>query len=119
MRERKSRPVRRSATAANRKAPSTVKRDYAEELIDLVTGAANSRELPVFLTGFAVRAAEMLQAEWAGVGEILGTKVELYTGDTAFPSGELDRNWLLDNVNRKRPGLEILPTTAGASYCAF
>jgi PAS domain S-box-containing protein len=119
MRERKSRPVRRSATTANRKAPSTLKRDYAEELIDLVTGAANSRELPVFLTGFAVRAAEMLQAEWAGVGEILGTKVELYTGDTAFPSDELDKNWLLDNVKRKRPGLEILPTTADASYCAF
>jgi len=119
MRERKSRPIRRSATAANRKAPGTVKRDYAEELIDLVTGAANSRELPVFLTGFAVRAAEMLQAEWAGVGEILGTKVELYTGDTAFPSGELDKNWLLDNVKRKRSGLEILPTTADSSYCAF
>lgn len=119
MRERKSRPVRRSATAANRKAPSTVKRDYAKELIDLVTGAANSRELPVFLAGFAVRTAEMLQAEWAGVGEILGNKVELYTGDTAFPSAELDKGWLLDNVKRKRPGLEILPTSADAHYCAF
>jgi two-component system NtrC family sensor kinase len=118
MRERKTIPIRRSAAAKNRTLPAT-KRDYAKELMDLVTEAANSRELPVFLSGFASRAAAMLEAEWAGVAEILGSKVDLYTEAKSFPHEDIDRDWLLENVTRKRSGLDVLATSERASYCAF
>jgi len=77
--------------------------------MDLVVEAAKSRDLPVFLAGFAARATQMLKAEWGGVGEILGSKVEMYSQGTEFPGGEGEREWVAQNVTRKRPGLEVLP----------
>ena len=118
MRERKSLPIRRSPAISGR----TVTRgrhDYAKELMDLVTEAASSRKLPAFLTEFSSRAATLLDAEWAGVGEIQGARVELHTDAKAFPHQVLDKDWLLENIDRKRTRLEILPTSGQSSYCAF
>jgi len=87
--------------------------------MDLVVEAARSRDLPVFLASFAGQATEMLKAEWGGVGEILGSAVELYSQGKEFPGGESERTWVLENVKRKRPGLEVLPLGDLAKYCAF
>jgi len=119
MRDRKKFRVRRPAAARGQENSGQSKRDYSQELMDLVVEAAKSRDLPVFLAGFAARATEMLNSEWGGVGEILGSKVELYSQGTEFPGGERERAWVLENVRRKRPGLEVLPLGETAKYCAF
>ena len=91
MRERKSISARRPAAASGRKTTGRPKHDYSKELMELVVEAANSRVLPEFLRGFAERAAEMLDAEWAGVGEILGNRVEIYARPADFPANEKER----------------------------
>src|SRR5271169_3111776 len=107
MRGRKIISTRRSAAALSRKLPDHAKTDHAKELMDLAVAAANSKELPAFLAAFASRAAEMLGAEWGGVGEILGNRVELYSPAKDFPSGKKDWDWLLHNVRVQRPGLQV------------
>lgn len=87
--------------------------------MDLVVEATNSRELPAFLAGFAARATRMLGAEWGGVGEIRGNKVEIYSQMQGFPASEVERHWLVANIDRRRSGLEVLPLGDGPSYCAF
>lgn len=87
--------------------------------MDLVVEAAKSRDLPVFLAGFAARATEMLKAEWGGVGEILGSKVEMYSQGREFPGGSGEREWVAQNVTRKRLGLEVLPLGETEKYCGF
>ncbi len=87
--------------------------------MELVTEAANSRELPVFLAGFAARAAEMLKANWGGVGEIVGSKVHIYARGMSLPSPEVDRLWLEDNLKQKRSGLEVLPLAKTGAFCCF
>ena len=87
--------------------------------MDLVVEAAKSRDLPVFLAGFAARATEMLKAEWGGVGEILGSKVEMYSLGRKFPGGSGEREWVAQNVTRKRLGLEVLALGETEKYCAF
>src|SRR5208283_4003007 len=119
MRERKNLRVRRAAAVRGREISGHSKRGYSQELMDLVVQAAKSRDLPVFLAGFAARATEMLKAEWGGVGEILGSKVEMYSQGREFPGGEKEREWVVQNVTRKRPGLEVLPLRGTAKYCAF
>src|SRR5271157_3713308 len=119
MRERKKFRVRRPAAAHGREISGQSKRDYSQELMDLVVEAAKSRDLPVFLAGFAARATEMLRGEWGGVGEIQGSKVELYSQGTEFPGDEKQRAWVLQSAARKRPGLEVLPLGETAKYCAF
>ena len=88
MRERKSISARRTAAASGRKTTGRTKHDYFEELMELVVEAANSRVLPDFLRGFAERAVKMLDAEWAGVGEIVGSRVEIYARPSEFPTPE-------------------------------
>src|SRR5208337_763425 len=119
MRERKNLRVRRAAAVRGREISGHSKRGYSQELMDLVVQAAKSRDLPVFLAGFAARATEMLKAEWGGVGEILGSKVEMYSQGREFPGGEKECEWVVQNVTRKRPGLEVLPLRGTAKYCAF
>src|SRR5712664_1804665 len=84
MRERKSISARRPAAASGRKTSGRPKHDYSKELMELVVEAANSRVLPEFLRGFAMRTAEMLDAEWAGVGEIWGTVWRFTRGGPIF-----------------------------------
>ena len=119
MRERKNLRVRRPAAARGREISGQSKRNYSQELMDLVVEAAKSRDLPVFLAGFAARATEMLKAEWGGVGEILGSKVEMYSQGREFPGGSGEREWVAQNVTRKRLGLEVLPLGETEKYCAF
>ncbi len=119
MRDRKKYRVRRPAAVRSPGSSGKSKHDYSQELMDLVVEAARSRDLPVFLASFAGQATEMLKAEWGGVGEILGSAVELYSQGKEFPGGESERAWVLENVKRKRPGLEVLPLGDLAKYCAF
>jgi len=119
MRERKKIQNRRSAAVRSRNSAARTIPDYAQEFMDLVGEAASSRDLPVFLAGFAARATKMLDADWGGVGEIQGSKVEMYGANQEFPGSEADRNWLAENITRKRRGLEVLPLGAGPLYCAF
>ncbi|HYA63868.1 MAG TPA: hypothetical protein VED66_11750, partial [Candidatus Sulfotelmatobacter sp.] len=74
----------------------------------LAVEAAHSRELPTFLAGLARRAAELLQAKWGGLGEILGNRVELHQPDAEFPASVEERTWVEENVVRRRSGLEVL-----------
>jgi two-component system NtrC family sensor kinase len=119
MRGRKNLRVRRAAAVRSREISGQSKRGYSQELMDLVVEAAKSRDLPVFLAGFAARATEMLKAEWGGVGEILGSKVEMYSQGREFPGGEEEREWVVQNVTRKRLGLEVLPLGETREHCAF
>src|SRR6202795_5043180 len=91
MRERKSVSARRPAAASGRKTPGQQKHDYSKEWMELVVEAANSRVLPEFLRCFAERTAEMLDAEWAGVGEIVGSRVEIYTRRPEDPANEKEQ----------------------------
>jgi two-component system NtrC family sensor kinase len=93
--------------------------DVSQEFVNLAVEAAHCRELPTFLAGLAARAAEMLQAQWGGLGEILGNRVELHRWKTAIPADEEDRNWLAQNVMQHRAGLEVLPWKGKGSYCVF
>ncbi len=119
MRERKSISARRPAAASGRKTSGRPKHDYSKELMELVVEAANSRVLPEFLRGFAERTAEMLDAEWAGVGEILGSRVEMYARTTDFPGNEKEREWLVHGLRQRRPGLEVLPLKRTGRHVAF
>jgi len=119
MRERKNLRARRAAAVRGREIPGDSRRGYSQKLMDLVVEAAKSRDLPVFLAGFAARATEMLKAEWGGVGEILGSRVEMYSQGREFPGGEAERKWVVQNVTAKRPGLEVLPLGETPKYCAF
>jgi PAS domain S-box-containing protein len=119
MRERKSIPASRPAAASARKTPGRPKHDYSKELMELVVEAANSRVLPEFLQGFAERAAEMLDAEWAGVGEIVGSRVETYTRSPGYPANEEEREWLAESLQQRRPGLEVLPLKRTGQDIAF
>ena len=87
--------------------------------MNLAVAAANSRELPAFLAGFASRAAEMLEPEWGGVGEIIGNRVELYSPAQEFPASKAAWDWLLINVSCKRAGLQVLPLPGSPGHCAF
>ncbi|HET7106933.1 MAG TPA: PAS domain S-box protein [Candidatus Acidoferrum sp.] len=119
MRERKSIAARRPAAPSGRKTPGRPKHDYSKELMELVVEAANSRVLPEFLRRFAERTAEMLDAEWAGVGEIVGSRVEIYAPTPDFPANEKEREWLAQSLRRRRPGLEVLPLKRLGQYIAF
>src|SRR5579862_2966574 len=109
MRERKSIPPRRPAATSGRKSPGSLKHDYSKELMELVVEAANSRVLPEFLRGFAQRSAEILDTDWACVGEIVGSRVEIYSRQPDYPINEKEREWLVQGLQQKRPGLEVLP----------
>jgi PAS domain S-box-containing protein len=87
--------------------------------MNLAVAAANSRELPAFLAGFASRTAEMLDAQWGGVGELIGSRVELYSPAQEFPAGHAVWDWLLLNIAYKRDGLQVLPLPEGLGHCAF
>jgi len=119
MRERKKIRVPRAAVARGRNVSVPSRRDYSQELMDLVVEAAKSRDLPVFLAGFAARAMEMLNAEWGGVGEIKGSKIEMYSQGREFPGDSRQWEWLEQNVTRKRPGREVLPFGETRKHCAF
>jgi len=84
-----------------------------------VVEAANSRVLPEFLRRFAERTAEMLDASWAGVGEIVGSRVEIYSPEAGYPADEEARGWLVQNLRQKRLGLEVLPLGRGGLHIAF
>jgi len=119
MREPKSISARRPAAASGRKTAGRPKHDYSKELMELVVEAANSRVLPEFLRGFAQRSAKMLDAEWAGVGEIVGSRVEIYSRRPEYPTNEKEREWLVQGLRQKRPGLEVLPLKRTGQHIAF
>jgi len=119
MRGRKTTTSRRSSAVRGRTHSGQVASDYAQELMNLAVAAANSRELPAFLAGFASRAAEMLDAQWVGVGEIIGSRVELYSPVQEFPASPAVWDWLLLNIPCKRDSLEVVTVPAGAGHCAF
>jgi PAS domain S-box-containing protein len=91
----------------------------ARELMNLAVEAAHCRQLPTFLAGFAIRAAELLRAEWGGVGEILGTRVELHSPEETIPADRSERVWIEENILRNRSGLEILISPAKKVPFAF
>ncbi len=113
MRERKRISARRPAAASSRKKSARPKHDYSQELMELSVEAANSRVLPEFLRKFASRTAEMLAADWAAVAEILGSRVEVYSRSAEFPVAGRDRDWLIESLGQKRPGLESMSLRGG------
>jgi PAS domain S-box-containing protein len=119
MREPKSISARHPAAASGRKTAGRPKHDYSKELMELVVEAANSRVLPEFLRGFAQRTAEMLDTEWACVGEIVGSRVEIYSRRPDYPINEKEREWLVQGLQQKRPGLEVLPLKRTGQHVAF
>src|ERR1700739_1696506 len=119
MREPKSISARRPAAASGRKTAGRPKHDYSKELMELVVEAANSRVLPEFLRGFARRSAEMLDTEWARVGKIVGSRVEIYSRQPDYPINEKEREWLAQSLRRRRPGLEMLPLMRTGQHFAF
>ena len=119
MRGRKIIPKR---DMANRRGPTVrghERSDHALELIDLVVEAARSRELPAFLASFAGRAAEMLEADWGVLGEIRGNKVELHGPERSRPHLAQYHALLMENVIRRRAGLEVLAGKGRSTYLAF
>jgi len=119
MRDRKRISARRSPAASSRKLSVRPDHDYSQELMELAVEAANSRVLPEFLRKFAERSAEMLQAEWAAVGEIIGNRVELYSPQLKSPIAGKEREWLIECLAQRRPGLEILPLPCGGQHIAL
>ena len=109
------RPVSTRRSNKKQQAPA----DVSHELMKLAVEAAHSRELPTFLAGLARRAAELLQAKWGGLGEILGNRVELHQPDAEFPASVEERTWVEENVVRRRSGLEVLKWKQNGSFCAF
>ena len=85
----------------------------------LAVEAASCRALPVFLANLAERAAVLLHAEWGGLSEILGSRVELHQRDPEFPLPEECKSWIAENATKRRPGLEVLPRKEINSFCAF
>ena len=121
MRDSQRTPTRRqpSPLGAQRK-QIRLNPDYvSRELMTLAVEAAHCRQLPTFLAAFAKRAAELLQAEWGAVGEILGTRVELHEPEGAFTPSQAERTWLDENILRCRTGLQVLDCPKGESACAF
>jgi PAS domain S-box-containing protein len=81
--------------------------------------AAHCRQLPTFLSGFARRASELLQAEWGAVAEILKNRVELHKPEHAFVLNQAERDWLEENIPHRRSGLQVLPGPRKGLACAF
>jgi hypothetical protein len=119
MRESKSIPKQRPASHRSRKTADRAPMDVSQEFMNLAVEAAHCRELPTFLAGLAARAAEMLKADWGGLGEIIGNRVELHRQKKGTPANEEEQNWIAAKAIQRRPGLEILPWEAKGSYCAF
>ena len=119
MRDRKRISARRPSAASGRTFSAQSPRDYSLELMELVVEAANSRVLPEFLRKFAERAAEMLHADWAAVAELVSTRVEVYAPQPEFPVAGKERDWLMESLVHKRPGLETLPLPRGGRFAAF
>ena len=61
----------------------------------------------------------MMDAQWGGVGEIIGNRVELYSPAREFPASQAIWDWLLQNISCKRSGLQVSPLPEGKSQCAF
>jgi PAS domain S-box-containing protein len=109
-------PARSSrATRSKHHAPYHV----SHELMNLAVEAAHCRQLPTFLVDFVRRASELLQAEWGALGEILKNRVELHQPDLSFPADSTERGWIEENILRRRPGLEVLPSPRQKLSCAF
>jgi len=87
--------------------------------MNLAVEAAHCRELPTFLAGLAARAADMLKAEWGGLGEIHGNRVELHRLKTEIPASNEERDWIKEQVTQHRTGLEVLPWQRKGFYCAL
>ena len=119
MRGRKTIPKRDMATRRGQTVRGHDRSDHALELIDLVVEAAKSRELPAFLAAFAGRAAEMLEADWGVLGEIRGNKVELHGPERSRPHLAQYHALLMENVIRRRAGLEVLAGKGRSTYLAF
>ena len=119
MRGRKIIPKRDMATRRGQTVEGHDRSDHALELIDLVVEAAKSRELPQFLAAFAGRAAEMLEADWGVLGEIRGNKVELHGPERSRPHLAEYHALLMENVIRRRAGLEVLAGKGRSTYLAF
>src|SRR5499427_1447450 len=119
MRGRKTIPKRDMATRCGQTERGPDRSDHALELIDLVVEAAKSRELPAFLAAFAGRAAEMLEAEWGVLGEIRGNKVELHGPERSRPHLAEYHALLMENVIRRRAGLEVLAGKGRSTYVVF
>jgi PAS domain S-box-containing protein len=103
------------ATGSKHRAPYHV----SHELMNLAVEAAHCRQLPAFLVDFVRRAAELLQADWGALGEILKNRVELHQPDLSFPADSAERGWIEENILRRRPGLEVLPSPRQKLSCAF
>ena len=93
--------------------------DVSVELMKLAVEAARCRALPPFLANLAERAAVLLHAEWGGLSEILGSRVELHQRDPEFPLPEECKSWIAENATKRRPGLEVLPRKEINSFWAF
>ena len=119
MRGQKKIPKRRPANHRSRRHSNHAPVDISHEFMNLAVEAAHCRELPPFLAGLAARAAEMLKAEWGGLAEIHGRRVELHQVSTGIPANEKERNWILEATTDKRSSLEILPREEKDSYFAF
>src|SRR3974377_1323453 len=119
MRGRKLIPKHGATARRNRSTKGRGRTDHALELIDLVVEAAKSRELPAFLVAFAGRAAEMLEAQWGVLGEIRGNKVKLHLPQTSRRHLAELQDLLVENVMRRRAGLEILPGNRRSAHLAF
>jgi PAS domain S-box-containing protein len=111
-------PRRYAANSLALKPAAANTADVSRELMGLAVEAAHCRELPVFLASLASRAAELLQAEWGGMAEILGNRVELHRKNPGFPN-EKHRQWLEENALRRRSGLEVSHWEGHDKHCAF
>jgi PAS domain-containing protein len=92
--------------------------EVSRELMGIAVEAAHCRELPIFLASLASRAAELLDAQWGGMGEILGNRVALHRKSPGFPN-EADRQWLEAKVLQRRTGLEVIRWDGHATHWAF
>lgn len=119
MREPAKIPAPSPASARRSKPNSRPPIDVSRELMSLAVEAAHCRELPTFLAGLAKRAAELLRAEWGGLGEILGNRVELHQPGTGYLANREERSWIEENVVHQRPGLEVLASHRKGLSCAF
>jgi two-component system NtrC family sensor kinase len=119
MRDRATLPKRTPSKNHRRSSPAPSVLDIPHEFMDLALEAARCRELPKFLAGLAVRACEMLKAEWGAVGEIHGSKVELHRRNQSVPADEAERSWLAEKVKVKRPAIEVLPWDGKSAFCVF
>ena len=115
----KSITKRNLATRRGQPVKGRARSDHALELIHLVMEAAKSRELPAFLAAFAGRAAEMLEADWGVLGEIRGNKIELHGPERSRSQLAEYHALLMENVIRRRAGLEVLAGKRRSTYFAF